>query len=345
MIRRRKLSHNETDVEPDFVDGTGDRWKNYEVFHHNVREYIDHAYGSLGETLVEPELPDCFVTSDQIDWERRIDIQGVQQKYIDHAISSTINLPKETKPEVVGALYQRAWEKGLKGVTVYVDGCRSGVLVESDEGSVEPEFTSLLDALDEEGCIERESSLEAYLSEDGALIDGVHLPDNYINGDTKIVKREGGKFYLNLSYLPSDTTKEFPVALWIHSNNMEDKEWVTMNRAVKSVASLLVKLGVNPRLVADQMEKVFSDAHHVRLGKMVSMALRHNVGIPAIVTALEGIEGDYIATTLTAVRKFLKLAVKDGTKADKGCDQCGQDSIVFEEGCYVCKSCGASGCG
>ena len=124
-IRRRKLSHNEKDTEPDYVDELGDRWVEYAVFHHNAQQWIDQ-HGS-------EELPDFFVESDQIDWMQRIEAQATIQKFIDHSISSTINLPKGTDPDLVSELYFEGWKRGLKGVTVYVDGSRSGVLVTEED--------------------------------------------------------------------------------------------------------------------------------------------------------------------------------------------------------------------
>ena len=104
-IRRRKLSHNEQDIKTDYVDDLGDKWLEYNVFHHNVQHYLD-----LFET---DEIPDFFVESDQIDWPKRVEIQAAIQKSIDHSISSTINLPKGTDPSVVGKLYFEGWKKGL----------------------------------------------------------------------------------------------------------------------------------------------------------------------------------------------------------------------------------------
>ena len=118
-VRRRKLSHNEKDVEADFTDEMGDKWLEYKIYHHNVQEWFN--------LYPDSELPGFFATSDNIDWKRRVEIQSVIQKHIDHAISSTINLPKGTSPEVVGELYFKGWKAGLKGITVYVDGSRSGL--------------------------------------------------------------------------------------------------------------------------------------------------------------------------------------------------------------------------
>lgn len=126
-VRRVKLVHGEDHSKADFVDEVGDAWVEHIVYHHALGEYAQKM-GMKIEDLLK-NLPDTFTTSDCIDWDRRIDIQATMQKHIDHGISSTINLPKGTSEEIVGRLYMLAWKKGLKGVTVYVDGSRSGVLV------------------------------------------------------------------------------------------------------------------------------------------------------------------------------------------------------------------------
>jgi ribonucleoside-diphosphate reductase alpha chain len=120
-IRRRKLSHNEQDQIAAFVDAMGDKWTEYKVYHQNVQDYL--------KQFETEEVPAFFTESDKIDWKRRVEIQGVIQKHIDHSISSTINLPKGTSPDVVSELYRLGWKLGLKGITVYVDGSRDGVLI------------------------------------------------------------------------------------------------------------------------------------------------------------------------------------------------------------------------
>jgi ribonucleoside-diphosphate reductase alpha chain len=327
-IRRRKLSHNEQHLPADFVDELGDRWQEYKVYHHNVKQYVDR-HGDA--------LPEFFVESDQINWERRVDIQGVIQYYIDHSISSTINLPAGTSYETVSTLYKRAWKKGLKGVTIYVDGCRTGVLVTETSNKKGPQ--GYFQALVEAGCVTE----DAETTEDQVIRKNVKLPDTFKNGDTHIVKREGSKYYLNFSYLQN--FEKHPIAFFVHSNSVQNGEYVTLNRGCRTIQKLLIEKGVDTDLVLDQVEKIRDNPHHTRLGKMVSMALRHNIRIVDIVEALTGIEGDYISSTLTAIRKFLSYQIEDGTKATgKKCEACGSDNIVYESGCDICRDCGSSGC-
>jgi ribonucleoside-diphosphate reductase alpha chain len=130
--RRVKLNHGEDRTKADFVDDTGDAWTEHQVLHHALREFLEHKRIPEDDLNCD-ELPEQFITSDCIDWDRRVDIQATMQRHIDHGISSTINLPEGTSEEIVGRLYMQAWKKGLKGVTVYVEGSRSGVLVDEKE--------------------------------------------------------------------------------------------------------------------------------------------------------------------------------------------------------------------
>jgi len=123
--RRRKGNPGDLNFRTDFIDELGDAWMEFDVKHSNLINWEEE----FGLNSGSDAIPDYFVSSDEIDWRYRVKLQGVIQKYIDHAISSTINLPKGTSPDVVGGIYMDAWKNGLKGVTVYVDGSRSGVLV------------------------------------------------------------------------------------------------------------------------------------------------------------------------------------------------------------------------
>jgi len=149
MTRRKKINSGDDDVRVDFVDQLGDKWQEFDVFHNNVLNYLDvKGHDVTPDDIVSGKytLPSFFVTSDQIDWKQRIAIQAAEQQYIDHSISSTINLPKNTSSAVVGELYLSAWKKGLKGVTVYVDGCRDGVLISKEDEKDEQVDTPTLNA-------------------------------------------------------------------------------------------------------------------------------------------------------------------------------------------------------
>ena len=284
---------------------------------------------------------DYLETAQDLSVQDHVSMQAVIQKNVNQSVSKTCNLPNDYGFEDFKDLYKDAWEAGLVGFTTYRAGTMEEVMStseEKDDGRVHAD--SLLEFMKKEGYVPE----DAEVTEQGVVVSDVHLPDLFDNGPTKKVRADGNKYYLHMSYLPNDG--DYPIALWVHSNNMENKEYVSLNRAVRSLTKLLINKGVEMDLVLDYKDKISEDMHHVRLGKMISMALRHNVKIPDIVAALSDVEGDYVASTLSAVRKFLKEQVQDGTEmVGVTCESCGSTDIVYESGCSTCRSCGYSGCG
>jgi len=149
FTRRKKINAGDIHTRVDYTDALGDNWQNFEVYHGNILNYFEKMHGAdlsdltdntTQEELTElmKELPDHFVTSDQVDWKFRVDLQGHSQHFLDHSISSTINLPKGTTSDVVGDIYLSGWRAGLKGVTVYVDGSRDGVLITKEDDKIDP---------------------------------------------------------------------------------------------------------------------------------------------------------------------------------------------------------------
>lgn len=253
---------------------------------------------------------------------------------------NTVNVPEDYNFEDFKSLYMDAWEEDLVGITTYREGTREAVLETTDDGDEEQRTEDLL-------ALYRERDLlngDAEITDERVIVKDVDLPDEYANGPTQIVRRDGNKYYLHMSYLPGDN--RFPVALWVHSNSLEDKEYVSLNRAVKEITRLLHEVGVDFDLVYEQQNKISDNPHHVRLGKMVSMALRHNVSMVEIVETLDGIEGDYVASTLSAVRKFIRNRIPDGTELNsKTCPSCESNSLIIEGGCDKCLQCGYGSCG
>lgn len=305
-----------------------------------VERVRDYGVGWLEEFYPE-ELENeasYLETAQDLAVQDHVDMQAVIQRNINQSVSKTSNLPNDYDFEDFKALYQEAWKNGLIGFTTYRAGTMETVLSTGDEGSKKVQADNLLDFMQKEGYVPE----DAEITEEGVVVSQVHLPDMFENGPTKKVRADGNKYYLHMSYLPNDG--DYPIALWVHSNNMQDKEYVSLNRAVRSVTKLLINKGVGMDLVLDYKDKVVEDPHHVKLGKMISMALRHNIKIVDIVNSLHGIEDDYIASTLTAVRKFLKEQIKDGTEAKVQCPSCESENVIYESGCDKCLDCGHSGC-
>jgi ribonucleoside-diphosphate reductase alpha chain len=254
-------------------------------------------------------------------------------------VSKTANVPNDYPFEDFKDLYLDAWRKGLVGFTTYRSGTMEAVLAIKDEGTKRTSSSTLLELLKERQHV----PADARLTEEGVVMRQVYLPDEFSNGSTKKIKADGNKYYLHLSYLEGDDM--FPIALWVHSNGLRPGEYVSLNRAIRSVTKLLLDSGVDNDLVLDQVDKIKDDLHHVKLGKIVSMALRHCIPLLAVIEVLSDVDGDHIASTVSAVRKFLKMHVEDGTKAQGvTCPSCGSENLIYEGGCDKCLDCGASGC-
>jgi ribonucleotide reductase alpha subunit len=307
--RRKKLNHDDQQSPDDYVDTVGDRWREYEVYHHNVKDYLKlHP-----ETK---ELPDYFVTSEEINWERRIELQSVIQSSIDHSISSTVNLPRGTNPEVVSSLYMLAWEKGLKGVTVYVDGSRDGVLI-SEPTTKKEEFQYInapkrgenLDCdihnvfIKGEGWIilvglKDEKPYEVF----GGLSENIEIPSNYKKGTLTKVNEK----------------KRKPSRYDLKVNGLKIKDII----------------------------KIFNNPTYQVHTRMVSLALRHGTKPSFLVEQLQKDPDNDLTSFSKVLARVLKKYVADGTKVSgsSACQDCGGE-LVYQEGCVICASCGWSKCG
>jgi len=310
-IRRRKLSHNEQHLEPDFIDELGDKWVEYEVFHHNVQEWLD--------ANPDKEIPDFFTTSDQIDWKRRVEIQAAIQGSIDHSISSTINLPKGTDPSVVGELYLLGWKLGLKGITVYVDGSRSGVLVTKKEEA---------DTFPQNGAPKRPVDLPC----------AIHYTT--IRGEKWLVLIglfEGKPYEVmgglsNLVEIPKKYTEGILI-----KNSFKTKD-----------SRYDLKFGEDgDEVVIRDIVKVFDNANNSAFTRMISLALRHGAKPSFLVEQLYKDRDSDMFSFSKCIARILKNYIQDGEAAngDKTCPQCEQDGMIYQDGCVTCQKCGFAKCG
>ena len=316
-IRRRKLSHNETDVTPDFVDDLGDRWLEYKVFHHNVQEWINENFTNHREL---PQLPDFFVESDSIDWSQRVAIQAAIQKSIDHSISSTINLPKGTEPEVVGRLYQQGWELGLKGITVYVDGSRTGVLLTENDKKDEEAFPqySAPKRPDELECDIHHTTIKG---EKWVVVVGLY--------DGKPYEVMGG--LSDLIEIPRNRVTGYLVKHRFKTKN--------------SIYDL--RIGTNgDTVIVKDLVKTFDNPNHSALTRIISLGLRHGANIQYVVEQLQKDKNSDMFSFSKCIARILKNYIPDGQEAsEKTCPECGEDGLVYVEGCVTCTACGYAKCG
>ena len=309
-IRRRKLSHNEQHLEADFVDDLGDRWLEYTVFHHNIQEWLD-AWAPENAT----ELPEYFVESDKIDWIRRVKVQAAIQKSIDHSISSTINLPKDTTPEMVGEIYLQGWKRGLKGITVYVEGSRSGVLLDRKDSFPQhkaPKRPARLPCNIHHTTIQGEKWVVMV-----GLLEG--KPYEVMGGRSDLIE------------IPRSKAEGF---LLKHSR-----------KSMNSIYDL--QLGTNgDTVVVKDLVRAFDNPNHSAFTRMISLGLRHGANIQYVVEQLQKDRDSDMFSFAKCISRILKNYIPDGSTAtERTCNECETEGLVYVEGCVTCKNCGYAKCG
>jgi ribonucleoside-diphosphate reductase alpha chain len=302
-IRRKKKNHDSVNNDSDFVDQNGDRWEEFKVFHPNLEYYLNKF-----DTKV---IPEYFVEAHNIDWNFRVKLQSTIQKYIDHSISSTINLPSNTTSETISQIYMEAWKQGIKGITVYVEGSRTGVLVNSTQNT----------SFQRKDAPKRPKELEC----------DIH---------TVTVKGEKYTFFVGLwDGLPYEI-------MGGKSEYVEIPAKFTKANIVK-----FHKQQSRYDLIVDEIRinnitKIFENNNYEVLTRMLSLGLRHGANPSFLVEQLlKDPESDFFSFS-RAIARVLKKYIADGTKvsSDKICPNCNSDSLRYVEGCVTCSSCGYSKC-
>ena len=266
------------------------------------------------------KIPDFFVTSDNIDWEKRVKIQSVIQKHIDHAISSTINLPKGTPSEVVGELYFKGWKAGLKGITVYVDGSRTGVLIAEKDTKKE--------SFPQNGAPSRPKDLACDIhhttikGEKWTILVGLFegRPYEVLGGLSNLIE-------IPKSYTTGVLTKHH----YKTKSNRYD-----------------LKFGTNgDEVVVKGIVKVFDNPNHSAFTRMISLSLRHGGPPRLLVEQLLKDKDHDMFSFARCLARILKNYIKDGEEAhsDKACPECNAEGLIYQDGCVTCASCGYAKCG
>ena len=332
--RRRKVNPNDNSVKVAFVDEVGDAWEEYNVFHHKFLTWLEvNGYDAQSvKTMTDEEVSELVAkspyykaTSNDVDWVSKVKLQGQVQKWVDHSISVTINLPKDVSEEMVGKLYVTAWESGCKGVTVYRDGSRSGVLLANDKKETKT----------------AEISDEAYKRP--KVLDAEILRFN--NNKEKWIAFVGikdGRPYEIFTGLDDDEMYPIPKSISkgkIIKNKDEDGN-------TRYDFQYIDKYGYKNTLggLSHMFDKEFWN-----YAKLISGVLRHGMPIPDVINLVSSLhlDSDNINTWKAGVERALKKYIPDGTKAKSGmtCGSCGSDNLTYQEGCLICHDCGNSKCG
>jgi len=327
--RRRKVNPNDKDVKITFVDEVGDSWEEYQVFHHKLIEWLTingydpDSMKTMNDTQIEEivaKSPYYKASANDVDWLSKVKMQGAIQKWVDHSISVTINLPADVKEELVSELYLAGWKEGCKGITVYRDGSRSGVLVaakneNNKETGERPRRPKAIDC----DIIRFNNNDEKWIAFVG-LVDGApyEIFTGLTDEDTLAVPKTITKGKI-LKVKDEDGTTRYDF-------QFTDKYGYKITMGGLSRA-------FNPEFW--------------NYAKLISGVLRHGMPINDVVNLVQSLrlDSESINNWKNGVERALKKYIPDGTKAKGKCTQCQSENLVYEEGCLTCKDCGHSKCG
>jgi len=329
--RRRKVNPNDKDANVTFIDEIGDSWEEYNVFHHNFLTWLKvngmdpEEVKNFSDRDVEELVkrsPYHKATSNDVDWMKKVKMQGAIQKWVDHSISVTINLPSNAKEELVGELYVKAWESGCKGVTVYRDGSRSGVLLASDKKKdAETQFPIRRPRELDAEILRFKNNEEDWIAFIGLLDekpyeiftgrkeeDTFPIPSKVTQGKILKTKNEDGSKRYDFQYVDKYGYK---VTMGGLSHQFNSEFW--------------------------------------NYAKLISGVLRHGMPVVDAINLISSLrlDNESINTWSAGVVRSLKKYIPDGTKAKAGqhCEECSSNNLIYQEGCLICTDCGHSKCG
>ena len=338
-IRRRKVNPNDVNVRVDFVDTEGDSWEEYTMIHHNFALWMKMNGYDVTKRYTEDEIEELVskspyfkATANDVDWLMKVRMQGRVQKWVDHSISVTINLPKETDEELVSQLYLEAWRSGCKGVTIYREGSRAGVLVSAGKEKDEKKK--------DKDCVCYDKSPEALVRPKELRCDVVRF-QNKKEKWIAFVGLHNGRPYEIFTGLADDDEgillpKSVTEGLIIKTEDEHGKRYDFQYKNTRGYKTTIEGLSYK------------FDKEYWNYAKLISGVLRYGMPIDQVIKLVSGLQLDSesINTWKAGVERALKKYIPDGTEVNGVvCPECGQESMVMKEGCMVCNNCGYSRCG
>ncbi len=324
--RRRKVNPNDKSVTVSFHDEVGDSWEEFNVFHHKfvdwlkLNNYDPDEVTKMDDVDIQKIIaksPYYKATANDVDWIAKVKMQGAIQKWVDHSISVTINLPADAKEELVSELYLTAWKSGCKGATVYRDGSRNGVLIsgKTEIRQERPKRPKVLDCDVIRFNINEEKWVAFVGLKDGRpyeIFTGLAeeevfpIPKSIVKGKIIKMRDEDGKTRYDFQYTDKYGYKKTMGGL---SHMFKPEFW--------------------------------------NYAKLISGVLRHEMPIQDVVNLIQSLrlDSESINNWKNGVERALKKYIPNGTKAKGKCGECGSENLVYEEGCLICKDCGSSKCG
>lgn len=333
--RRRKVNPNDPEVRVDFIDETGDAFEEYIVYHHKFLTWMEANGYDTNKNYTQEEIDELVAkspyykaTANDVDWLMKVKMQGAIQKWVDHSISVTVNLPNDVDEELVNRLYVEAWRSGCKGCTIYRDGSRSGVMIsvknEKKEAEVpckRPEVTEKRPQILDCDVVRFQNNKEKWVAFVG-LLDG--YPYEIFTG----IQDDDEGIMLPKSVMKGRIIKNIDE----EGNKRYDFQFENKKGYKTTVEGLSEKF----------------NKEYWNYAKLISGVLRYRMPLDHVIKLVGSLqlESESINTWKNGVERALKKYISDGTEA-KGikCPNCGHETLVYQEGCLICKHCGASRCG
>ena len=336
-MRRRKVNPNDANVRVDFIDETGDAFEEYVVFHHKFLTWMEVNGYDPNKHYTQEEIDDLVAkspyykaTSNDVDWLMKVKMQGRIQKWVDHSISVTINLPNSVDEELVNRLYVEAWRSGCKGCTVYRDGSRAGVLISTKKDKKK----------EEEECHCKPPQV-------------VEVRPKVLEADVVRFQNNKEKWVAFVGLLDGRPYEIF-------TGLQDDEEGIVLPKSVTSgrIIKNYDEDGVKRydfqfenkrgyKMTIEGLSEKFNKEYW-NYAKLISGVLRWRMPIEQVIKLVGSLQLDSenINTWKNGVERALNKYVQDGTEA-KGvkCPNCGHETLVYQEGCLICKTCGSSRCG
>ena len=330
--RRRKINPSDKDQQASFVDETGEKFIEYYVFHHQFVKWLEiNGYDIARlQSISEEELdkwlkasPYYKATANDIDWVAKVKMQGAIQKWVDHSISVTVNLPNEVSEELVAEVYRTAWESGCKGITVYRDGCRDGVLLDVKSSSKGSKKCS------DGSTIRRPESIPA------DIVRFKNGPEDWIafvgKQDDRPYEIFTGKIEEDAMYIPKTITHGHILKVCEQDGSKRyDFQYQDRYGYINTIGGI---------------SRLF-DEEFWNYAKLISGVLRYGMPIDKVVQLVDGLhlDSETINTWKNGVERALKQYIADGTRGKGRCPQCGQENMAYQNGCLTCMACGYSKC-